>query len=246
MIANLTASRSGCGPTVCRLSRNPLRLLLLSLSLLLAPCAFAAAKKAPAAKAAPAVEYNDYQVHAGLPQWMGGRGMLYVQGSDLDVKLNSSPFDYWVAKVAIFTVWVTILAFAGLVVGAVMKYYKIPLATDVMVISAGTGALSVATILLLDALSIMWPYLLAALVVGVVGYIAYLLLTKTKLLQNCKEFYHTGKILKTATTWDEPVKNKVLNVQSDSTIAMVNDFEAEEKAAVAKLAAAAAKAKVTP
>lgn len=188
-------------------------------------------KAAEQKKDAPKVETTAYPVHVGLPQWMGGRGMLYIQPEQgLDAKLNSSPFEYWVAKVTVFAVWLTVIALVGLIAGGVMAYFGVPLWDETMIISGGVLALSLATVLLVDMLVTVWPWLVGITIVAVVLYIAYLLLTKTKLLQNCRELCQSGAKMKQYTKWEDSEKKEILSIQSDATINLVNKFEKEEAA----------------
>jgi len=171
-----------------------------------------------------------YPVHAGLPQWMGGNGMLYVRPAGLSGGLSDSPFDYWVAKITVLAVWLTVISVIGLIAAAVLCYFRFPLWDELAIISAGIGGFSLAIVLLVDMLVKIWPWMIALAIVAVVGYIAYLLLTKTKLLKTCKELYQTGDKMKRFTQWESEEKRQILTIQSDPTIALVDKFEREDAA----------------
>jgi len=197
--------------------------------------ATAVADTAGGKKPAPAVEEVTSPVHVGLPGWMGGKGMLYVKAAGLNAKLNSSPFEYWAAKITILAVWLTVISLIGLIAAGILCYLRFPLWKEAAIISGGVCGFSLAIVLLVDMLVTLWPWLLGAAIVGVIGFIAYLLLAKTKLLKTCKELYQTGAKMKRFTKWEEPEKLEVIKLQSDPTIELVNQFEQEEEAAKKKL-----------
>jgi hypothetical protein len=197
--------------------------------------ATAVADTAGGKKPAPAVEEVTSPVHVGLPRWAGGKGMLYVKAAGLNAQLNSSPFEYWAAKITILAVWLTVISLIGLIAAGILCYLRFPLWKEAAIISGGVCGFSLAIVLLVDMLVTIWPWLLGAAIVGVIGFIAYLLLVKTKLLKTCKELYQTGAKMKHFTKWEEPEKLEVLKLQSDPTIELVNQFEQEDEAAKKKL-----------
>ena len=151
--------------------------------------------------------------------------MLYVKAAGLNAKLNSSPFEYWAAKITILAVWLTVISLIGLIAAGILCYLRFPLWKEAAIISGGVCGFSLAIVLLVDMLVTIWPWLLGAAIVGVIGFIAYLLLAKTKLLKTCKELYQTGAKMKRFTKWEEPEKLEVIKLQSDPTIELVNQLD---------------------
>jgi cell division protein FtsB len=191
------------------------------------------------------VKKESIAVHTGLPKWLGGKGMLYVDTVEAQDQISAkqmSPIEYLIYKMGR---WFTLLTFAsaiGMICGIILiylntSYFKglLPFGKDIILLSAIIFVSSLGVIFFLN-----YIYWIAAFtLLCILAYAGWTLWrikktydskvkseqqvqTKDKVIQ---ELVKTGEVLKNTTKWTDEEKKLINSIQSDETMNHVKQIK---------------------